>query len=103
MKITVKRAIEILDPTHREHYNEIPDGIEQVNEACRMGVQALKRLIPQKPDYEGDGYDENGNIIYDTWLCPCCGHKYEVDYDNFDFCPNCGQALKECGENETNN
>lgn len=32
-------AIEILNPEHREHY----DGMDEVNEACRMGMEALKR------------------------------------------------------------
>ena len=35
----VDRAIEILNPEHREHY----DGLDEVNEACRMGMEALKR------------------------------------------------------------
>ena len=35
----IERAIEILNPDHREHY----DGLEEVNEACRMGMEALKR------------------------------------------------------------
>ena len=30
--MTIERAIEILDPEHREHY----DSIEGVEEACRM-------------------------------------------------------------------
>ena len=33
----IERAIEILNPEHREHY----DSIETVNEACRMGMRAL--------------------------------------------------------------
>lgn len=37
--MTIDRAIEILDPEHREHY----DGIDEVNEACRMGMEALER------------------------------------------------------------
>nr|DAZ02300.1 MAG TPA: Protein of unknown function (DUF551) [Caudoviricetes sp.] len=37
--MTIDRAIEILDPEHREHY----DGMDEVNEACRMGMEALKR------------------------------------------------------------
>lgn len=37
--MTIDRAIEILNPEHREHY----DGLEEVNEACRMGMEALKR------------------------------------------------------------
>lgn len=37
--MTIERAIEILNPEHREHY----DSIETVNEACRMGMEALRR------------------------------------------------------------
>lgn len=87
--MTPERAIEILNPEHREHYQSI----EPVNEACRMGMKALEKQIPKKPDYEGDGYDENCELIYDTWICPNCDNHYEVDYDECDFCPNCGQAL----------
>lgn len=39
-KMKVERAIEILDPEHRELY----DSIEPVNEACRMGMEALKKI-----------------------------------------------------------
>lgn len=40
----IERAIEILDPEHRENY----DGMDEVNEACRMGMEALEptRWIP---------------------------------------------------------
>ena len=48
---------------------------------------------PVQPDLEGDGYDEDGEIIFDEWLCPCCRTRYEVDYDDYKFCPNCGQAI----------
>nr|DAK68972.1 MAG TPA: Protein of unknown function (DUF551) [Caudoviricetes sp.] len=37
--MTIARAIEILDPEHRENY----DGMGEVNEACRMGMEALKQ------------------------------------------------------------
>ena len=57
-------------------------------------VQQLKeRDTAKRPDYEGDGYDNEGNLIYDTWICPNCEEHYEVDYDRYDFCPNCGQRL----------
>lgn len=39
--ISVKRATEILDTTHRENYKELSDGLEQINEAMKMGKQAL--------------------------------------------------------------
>ena len=52
--MTIDRAIEILDPEHRENY----DGMEEVNEACRMGMEALERTrwipcserLPEKND-----------------------------------------------------
>lgn len=53
---------------------------------------SLEKQIPKKPDFEGDGYAD-GCLVYDTWICPCCGEKYEVDYEKYDHCPKCGQAL----------
>ena len=61
--------------------------------AFRLAVDALKKQIPKHPDYEGDGYDPEGELIYDTWRCPNCGEAYEVDYDEYDYCPNCGQRI----------
>ena len=58
-------------------------------EECREAVEKQKE---KKPDFEGDGYAD-GHLVYDTWICPCCGKHYEVDYDDYDFCPNCGQKL----------
>ena len=58
-------------------------------------LMELKELnIAKAPDYEGDGVDKDGNIIYDTWICPNCGEKYEVDYDVYEYCPKCGQAIQ---------
>lgn len=59
-------------------------------EECR---KALEKQIPKAPDYEGDGYDNKGELIYDTWICPNCGERYEVDYDDYEHCPKCGQAI----------
>ena len=71
------------------------------HEACQgtgcSPKKDIKKLVdkatPKKPFYEADGYDENGELIYDTWICPNCNHYYEVDYDDYDYCPNCGQRL----------
>ena len=60
-------------------------------EECREAVEKQK---PKAPDYEGDGYAD-GYMVYDTWICPNCGKKYEVDYDDYKHCPNCGQAIDE--------
>ena len=53
-----------------------------------MIVQALEKQIPKKPTYAPDG-----TFVFDEWICPCCGNRYEVDYDDYDHCPNCGQKL----------
>lgn len=55
--------------------------------------ELVDKAAPKKPFYEADGYDENGELIYDTWICPNCNHYYEVDYDDYDYCPNCGQVI----------
>nr|DAI08176.1 MAG TPA: DNA-directed RNA polymerase subunit [Caudoviricetes sp.] len=68
-----------------------PDG--QLMLALDMAIKALEKQIPKKPTFEGDGFDENGNIIYDTWICPCCEEEYEVDYDDYKYCPWCGQMI----------
>ena len=54
-------------------------------EAC-----SLKELnTPIIPEFEGDGTDDTGKIILDTWICPRCRTRYEVDYDRYFYCPNC--------------
>lgn len=62
-------------------------------EEMKIAIEALEKQIPKKPDLIGDGYDDNGNLIYDTWICPCCETEYELDYDDYKFCPECGQAI----------
>lgn len=52
---------------------------------------AVEKQTAKQPDYEGDGYAD-GQLVYDTWICPCCGKYYEVG-DSYDYCPNCGQRL----------
>ena len=57
-----------------------------------MAIAALEKQIPKKPDLEGDGYSD-GQLVYDTWICPNCEKRYEVDYEKYDHCPNCGQKI----------
>lgn len=57
---------------------------------CRGAVERQK---PKTPNIWGDGYDENGNMIYDMYDCPCCGKSYEIDYDHYEYCPKCGQHM----------
>lgn len=66
---------------------------KRVVEARNMAIKALEKQIPKKPTYDGDGYAPDGTLVYDTWICPCCGKRYEVDYDDYTYCPNCGQKI----------
>ena len=61
-------------------------------EEVDIAIKALEKQIPKKPNIEGDGYAD-GQLVYDTWICPCCENHYEIDYDNYDYCPNCGQHI----------
>ena len=65
-------------------------------EECR---EAVEKQTARKPDYEGDGYSD-GQLVYDTWICPSCGQYYEVDYDDYDYCPECGQHIDKSMEQE---
>ena len=55
-------------------------------------LELKERNTPKEAVYEGDGYSDE-EMVYDTWICPNCGAKYEVDYDDYDFCPDCGQMI----------
>ena len=83
-----REAIEILQEEH--DYAQL---LSYVNSALNLAISALEKQIPKKPDLEGDGYDDNGELIYDTWICPCCGKYYELYYEEYEFCPQCGQAI----------
>ena len=78
------RAIEILDPEHREQYGSI----EPVNEACRMGREALLLRVPRSPYPDGDK-----SIL----ACPGCGsgeYLHNEDGNRCAFCGQCGQAIQ---------
>lgn len=88
--MTTQRAIKILDYMAGE--NILYKCSEEEIKAIEIAIKALEKQIPKKPDYEGDGY-WNGELVYDTWICPCCGKHYEVDYEEYDCCPKCGQKI----------
>lgn len=76
-----------------ENYMQFEDECVKKGFTFKRVIEAREKQIAKKPTYEGDGYAPDGTLIYDTWICPCCDKRYEVDYDDYDYCPNCGQKL----------
>ena len=91
--MTIERAIEILDPDHRETY----ESIEPVEEACRMGIEALRmqrdrklvrpgRWIRRGPEAECSLCKREAVRLDDrvepllTDFCPWCGADMRLPY-----------------------
>ncbi len=94
--MVIKEAIRRIKEHNEIHSRKEKNFAIHITEALNLAIEALEKQIPKKPDYEGDGYDENGILIYDRAICPCCGNDdFEYDINNWGckFCPDCGQAL----------
>lgn len=85
--MTNERAAEILNPTHYEDY----DSLETVQEACRMGMVALKMQIPEVPLAPGAIFD---------FTCPHCGSRdyLKNDDDPCNMCDAVGDWMVEIME-----
>ena len=58
-----------------------------ISEACRMGVEALRRRVPESPYPDGDA---------GVLACPSCGsgeYLHNEDGNRCRFCGQCGQAI----------
>jgi len=96
-EMTVEIGVEELQHTLRvletlEEKQNTPSIIISIG----IAKAAIKKQIPTEPEYSGDGYDENGDLVYDMAKCPLCGNddfEYGINNWGCDFCPNCGQAL----------
>lgn len=73
--------------------NLYPCGGTNAKDSASIIINALEKQIPKEPFLSGDGY-WNGELVYDTWECPNCDKSYELDYEEYDYCPNCGQKIK---------
>ena len=96
--MTPQEAIERIKEHTEIHFKKEKGRCPLITEALNMAINSLEKQIPKRPDYEGDGY-EDGYMVYDTWICPNCGTRYEVGYDSCAYCPECGQAIRWISEN----
>lgn len=74
--LDIIRFVRVMPGTTTEHIHELED-----------------RDTAKKPNIEGDGYAPDGTFIWDIWIYPNCNEHYEIDYDEYDFCPKCGQRI----------
>lgn len=88
--MTLQEVIDILKMFTTDKFQRCTSS--EFDDAIYVSIKALEKRIPMEPDYEGDGYAD-GELVYDTWICPNCGRHYEVDYDDYEYCPQCGQAI----------
>lgn len=84
---------------YQEAYNDIEltclciDSAERAKEYLNAIRELVEKATTKKLHYEADGYWD-GQLVYDTAICPCCGRRFEVDCDEHSkYCPSCGQAL----------
>lgn len=91
-KQDVESAIKTVEMLQRLAFNihRVMDVIDCEN--IKKIKKSLEKQIPKKPFLECDGYAD-GELVYDTWRCPNCDSAYEVEYDDYKYCPNCGQAI----------
>ena len=86
-----------ITPENMEEYMKFEDECVKRGFTFSSLLEAREKQMAKRPDYEGDGYAD-GHLVYDTWICPCCGKHYEIDCDDYDYCPNCGQKLDRSDE-----
>ena len=77
-----------------------PEEIHQMKTELAVARAVANLCRAEKPELYSDGYDKDGNLIYDQWECPRCGESYEVDHDRYDYYPNCGQKIDWSDEDE---
>ncbi len=102
--MTIKRAIEVLQEFIDLDKELIGDGepesdfdkfVAERDEACRVAIETMGLRNEKKLYFESDGYDGEGDMIYDIATCPTCGHTF-FDGDegwHCKCCIQCGQAL----------
>lgn len=90
---SIKAETEYKNDEYRKAY-KMENTIYEIRiDALEKAIEALEKQIPKKPDLVGEGYDDEGQLVYDTWVCPSCDTSYECYYDDYDFCPKCGQKI----------
>lgn len=93
MKLTAKESLERLaEETVSNPYTENHNDMDIAT--IKQHLEKIEaKETPLKLYYEADGYSE-GELVYDTAVCPNCDRRFEVEYEeHYNYCPTCGQRL----------
>lgn len=78
----------ILLVKHSDYYNHNRDHAD-----IDLIESIVMKEIPNKPFlHVCNGYDDD-EVVYDEWVCPCCGKHYHVNFDKYNYCHKCGQRI----------
>ena len=80
----------ISEETQKRKYDKVT--VIELSHSLITVKDAVNKQIPLKPQLEADSYSD-GELVYDTWICPKCGEDYEIDYHDYKYCPECGQRI----------
>lgn len=95
--MTIAKAIAQLeslveDRENKVHYDDFDDVFKQDIEALKVGISSLKKQMSKKVIWENE---KNSKAYLFSWAyCPNCGSDMcDKHNEEFQFCPDCGQAL----------
>jgi len=72
----------------------LTDIVEMITEK-EILAESLEKNKAKKPYLEGE-------LVYDTAICPNCGRHFEFEYEeHYKYCPECGQKLDWSDVDET--
>lgn len=80
----------ISNETRQRKYDKVT--VIELSHSLITVKDAVNKQIPLKPQLGSDGYSD-GELVYDTWICPKCGEDYEIDCHDYKYCPECGQRI----------
>jgi len=60
--------------------------------------------MPRDVNYSPEQHDSiSGHVTYEWWCPKCCdfhSEPYGCPYEDYDFCPHCGQLIKRANEGD---
>ncbi|MBQ7447789.1 MAG: hypothetical protein IJV59_07535 [Eubacterium sp.] len=93
--ISKKQALDVV-LENALHVDEMYDAIRNIPPALNYcpaaAEEALEKQVPKYPVVWGDGFSD-GSPVYDMWDCPGCGSTFEIEGEQHEYCPHCGQRI----------